>query len=143
MNKEQDTKVQTAIDQFVNSSAPIQFTGNFSLKSQREYAIQLKIAIVKTMMNLATGRDNYIIKRIHVADHIAFSIKDNNQKAKPCDTRDSEMLKAIMLDVYFTGMRDQINPRDLKIFKNAIDNETIIVTKFESQKGLNKNAFIY
>ena len=132
MNKGQDTKVQTAIDQFVNSSTPIQFTGDFSLKSQREYAAQLKIAIVKTMMNLATGRDNYIIKRIHVADHIAFSIKDNNQKAKPCDTRDSEMLKAILLDVYFTGVRDQINPRDLKIFKNAIDNETIIVTKFKS-----------
>ena len=134
MNKELDTKVQTAIDQFVNSSAPIQFTGDYSLKSQREYAAQLKIAIVKTMINLATGRDNYIIKRIYVADHIAFSIKDNNQKAKPCDTRDSEMLKAILLDVYFTGVRDQINPRDLKIFKNAIDNETIIVTKFESRK---------
>lgn len=135
MNKDQDTKVQTAINQFVNSSAPMQFTGDFSLKSQREYAAQLKIAIVKTMINLATKRDNYIIKRIHVADHIAFSIKDNNQKAKPCDTRDSEMLKAILLDVYFTGVRDRIDPRNLKIFKNVIDNETIIVTKFESQKG--------
>ena len=132
MNKDQDTKVQTAIDQFVNSSAPIQFTGNFLPKRQHEYAAQLKITIVKTMINLATGRDNYIIKRIHGTDHIAFSIKDNNQKAKSCDTRDSEMLKAILLDVYFTGVRDQINPRDLKIFKNAIDNETIIVTKFKS-----------
>ena len=132
MNKELDTKVQTAIDQFVNSSAPIQFTGDFSFKSQREYAAQLKITIVKTMINLATKRDNYIIKRIHVDNRIAFSIKDNNQKAKPCDTRDSEMLKVILLDVYFTGVRDQINPRDLKIFKNAIDNETIIVTKFKS-----------
>lgn len=54
MNKKRDTKVQTAIDQFVNSSAPIQFVGDFSPKSQREYAAQLKIAIVKTMINLAT-----------------------------------------------------------------------------------------
>lgn len=132
MDKELDTKVQTAIDQFVNSSLLMQFTGDFSLKSQREYAAQLKIAIVKTMMNLATKRNNYMIKRIHVADRMAFSIKDNNQKAKPCDTRDSEILKAILLDVYFTGVRDRIDPRDLKIFKNVIDNETIIVTKFES-----------
>lgn len=132
MNKELDIKVQTAIDQFVNSSAPIQFTGDFLLKSQREYATQLKIAIVKTMINLATGRDNYMIKRIHVDNHLAFSIKDNNKKAKPCDVRDSEMLKAILLDVYFTGVRDRIDPRDLKIFKNVIDNETIIVTKFEN-----------
>ena len=42
------------------------------------------------------------------------------------------MLKAILFDVYFTGVRDRIDPRDLKIFKNVIDNETIIVTKFES-----------
>lgn len=132
MDKELDTKVQTAIDQFVNSSLLMQFTGDFSLKSQREYAAQLKIAIVKTMINLATKRDNYMIKRIHVDNNITFSIKDNNRKAKPCDTRDSEMLKAILLDVYFTGVRDRIDPRDLKIFKNVIDNETIIVTKFES-----------
>ena len=75
MNEELDTKVQTAIDQFVNSSAPIQFTGDFLLKSQREYVAQLKIAIVKTMINLATKRDNYIIKRIHVDNYLAFSIK--------------------------------------------------------------------